>query len=603
MEAMSLPIEVVDQERDAFQTGVYNPGTFTLFPVLTISDFPILAREWRSRFRRDRAFILFAFLIGAATWAMMKRLGDVAPSSAGFRGGRALAPLSQDLLVQLVWTQIVGVCLLAPMLSSPMVARERKSGALGDLLLSPMSSLRLALEKWAASGVFLLLVLIALWPLDLVALLLGNSPIAGMLPVALLGLGCLAWGSALGLACSAHARRAATALRSAVGIVVVWLAGSLVCALMAGETSAGGGAWGAMPLYLKWFGRTNPILCALDFLNPSPFNVLKWPFCAGFLLLGSVLFLVMAERGLRKPLPDLPLIERKSGKRGGVSGALARMELPLVGRFAPSNPVLGREARGKFRLRQPPIAVLIFEIVLALGVCGLYITLAIEAIRHAPSREIIFWGVAWTGFFVSVLAASSQGGAALARERENGTWQALQLSMLSASQIVRGKLVAALATSLLLSLPVWPLLIVCVSWNGAWSGRSVPNGVQPFQLVACVLIWLGVLWGQTLVGILCSARAKKSGGAIGMATILALAWMLGSTFFMLLGSSGDSGFEFLAVTNPLIALAAAVDPPRASEWVGTGWPFAVFSLLVGVIALRVIESDVANSMNAERALN
>ena len=568
----------------------------------TIYDFPIIAREWRSRFRRDRAFVLFAFLIGAATWAMMKRLDDVAPSGAGFRGVRALAPLSQDLLVQLVWTQIAGVCLLAPMLSSPLIARERESGALGDLLLSPLSSLRLALEKWAAGAGFLLLVLIALWPLDFVALLLGNSSLTGVFPVALLAMGCLAWGSALGIACSAHARRAATALRSAVGIAVVWLAGSLVCALMAGEALAGGGGV-AVPFYVVWFGRTNPILCALDLLNPSPFMPAKWPLCAAFLVSGTALFIAMAERGLRKPLADLPMMAPKRGGRGGVSGALARLELPLVGRFAPSNPVLGREARGKLRLRQPPLAVLVVEIVLALAVFGLYIALAVEAVRNPPSREIIFWGVAWTGFFVSVLSTSSQGGAALARERENGTWEALQLSMLSASQIVRGKLVAALGTSLVLSLPVWPLLLVCVAWNGSWTVRNLSGSIQPFQFVACVLVWLGVLWLQTLVGLFFSTRAKKSGGAIGTSTLLSLGWMIGSTFLFLLDSHDDSALGFLSVTNPLVALAVAVDAPQNLQWAGTGWPFAIFALVVGCFVLLAIESNVEVSMRAEPSLD
>ncbi|RYG56020.1 ABC transporter permease, partial [bacterium] len=183
--------------------------------VPTLTSFPVITREWRSRFRRDHAYFLLSVLIIAAAWTMIYRLNDSTPAQSLGTKVSSLAPLSQDLLVQLVWTQILGVCSLAPMLSAPLIARERESGSSEHLLLAPLSPLRLVLEKWAAGSLFILLVLLALWPLDLVALLLGNSSFAGLWGVALITLGCLAWGSALGVACSAHSRRAALALRSA----------------------------------------------------------------------------------------------------------------------------------------------------------------------------------------------------------------------------------------------------------------------------------------------------------------------------------------------------------------------------------------------------
>ncbi len=542
----------------------------------------------------------------AATWAMIHRLNDHLSAASPLTGARALAPLSQDLLVLLAWTQIVGVCLLAPMLSAPLIARERESGSAEHLLLAPLSPLRLVLEKWAAGGLFLLLILIALWPLDLVALLLGNSSFVGLWGVAALGLGCLAWGSALGIACSANARRASLALRSATGIALIWLAGSLVCGVIAGETSFVPASFVVVPKYMAWFGRTNPALCALDLLQPSILPA-KWPFCATFLALGTPLFLFAAMRGVRKPLPELHIISPKKDGRGGVSGMLARLEMPLVGRFAPANPVLGREARGKFRLRQPPLPVLVVEIVLALAVALLYVVLAREAWINPTSRETIFWGVAWTGFVVSVLAASAQGGAGLARERENGTWEALQLSLLSPAQIVRGKLVASLATMLLLSFPAWPLLFLCIQWNGAWSATSTytltVRGVQPFQFVAAVAIWLGVIWLQTLVGLFFSTRAKKVGGAVGAATGISIAWMLGSLFLFALNARDESALGFLTVVNPLVSLAFATDPPSDYLWASTGWPFATFSLISGFLLLSLIETNIARSMQGERSLN
>ncbi len=340
---------------------------------------------------------------------------------------------------------------------------------------------------------------------------------------------------------------------------------------------------------MAWIGRTNPILCALDLLHPSLLLPAKWPFCAAFLAGGTALFVGVAALSLCKPLPDLPIIAAKhNGKIGGVSGALSRLEMPLVGRFAPSNPVLGREARGKFRLRQPPLAVLVSEVVLALGVMGGYGFLVRQAIVDSKTRPAIFWGVAWTGFFVSILAAASLGGAALARERENGTWDALRLSLLSAPQIVRGKLIAALATCLALSLPVWPLLLLCVDWGGAWVPTHGAQ-VQPFQLVAAMLIWLGVLWSHTLLGLLLSARASKAGAAVGGAIAVSLAWMLGS-LFLVTGNGGAIGL--LAIINPLMALAVATDPPPTYMAAAAGWPYALFAFALGALMLALVESEV-----------
>lgn len=569
----------------------------------TISDFPILAREWRARFRNDKTFVLFALLSIGAAWAMIRRLNVETgiPLSSTVKGNVALASLSQDLLFHLVWTQILLICLLAPLLSAPLIARERESGVNDDLLLTPLSPWRVVLEKWAAGGMFLLLVLMALWPLDLVALLLGNVPPVDLWGIGLLGLSCLAWGDALGLAFSAHGRRAAGALRSSLGVALVWLIGSFICGVVAGESALIPGGPGA-PFYMVWFGRTNPILCALDVLHPSPFMPSKWPYCGGFLLGSACLLLWWATHGVRKPLPELPLLAPKRGQRGGVSGVLSRLEMPIVGRFAPRNPVLGREVRGKFRLRQPPMPVLVTEIVLVLAVGVAYLYLAREAVTTHSSREIIFWGVTWTGFFVSLLAASSLGGAALTRERENGTWEAMQLSLLSPLQIVGGKLVASLATTLVLSLPVWPLLFVCVEWGGAWSAIGSTNLVQPFQFISAFLVWVSSLWLQTVLGLLISTRARKAGGATALTAGLSILWMVGSLFLITMGSANDGTVAFLTVTNPVVALASVTEPSSPDLWRAMGWPFALFAFVLGGLLLGLTNSEVAFQIKGSRAV-
>jgi len=563
-------------------------------------DCPVIVREFRGRFRRGRAFLLLLVVVGVVAWSCWARLG--ATPSLDINSD-AMGHLSDEVFGQLVWVQTLFLALLSPMEAAPLIARERETGAGDHLLLSPMSPRRVALEKALAGAGFVALIWLALLPLDWVVLLLGHRGLSGIWPFALLGVAVLAWGAFMGTAVSAHSRRASGATRSANGLVILWLGTSALCAVFAGETSFGGplplGPGTTFPPYVAWFGRTNPVLLALDlFSSSSALYPSKWPFCAVFLLAGIPFFWWIAALGLKKPLPDLPLLSpkpRANGKVTGVSGALSRLEMPLVGRFAPDNPVLGREVRGKFRLRQPPLPVLISEIVLGLGVSGVYLLLVRQAIISPGDRPTIFWGIAWAGFSVAVLGAIASGAGALPREREGGTWESLRLSLLSPAQIVRGKLWAGLGTSLVLSLPAWPLLLLCVDWGGSWTQIPSSSSIAPSQLLAGIGIWLATLWLQSIAAMLVGVRAPKAGAATGVATLLSFGWTFGSLFLMVSGSRDAE--NLLDAINPFMALMVVMSSARHGE---SGWLFIPFAVVVGALLLWLLEREVKSAMRFER---
>src|SRR5690606_32569433 len=73
------------------------------------------------------------------------------------------------------------------------------------------------------------------------------------------------------------------------------------------------------------------------------------------------------------------------------------IEIPLAAQLKFANPVLQREARGKFRLKAPPLWILVFEILLAL-VVGYYYLLALwSAISNKHERETIWWVISFIG--------------------------------------------------------------------------------------------------------------------------------------------------------------------------------------------------------------
>ena len=77
-----------------------------------------------------------------------------------------------------------------------------------------------------------------------------------------------------------------------------------------------------------------------------------------------------------------------------------------------------------------------------------------------------------------------------------------------------------------------------------------------------------------------------------MAFFVMIAWAFGSLFVLLTVIRDESGLSFLAVTNPLVAIASIGDPSPTNTWVSMGWPFAVFALLVGILLLALTESEV-----------
>jgi len=243
--------------------------------------------------------------------------------------------------------------------------------------------------------------------------------------------------------------------------------------------------------------------------------------------------------------------------------------IPFFSGLSFLNPVLQRETRSKFRMRQPPLWALIFEAGLALFVLYFYLRTLWGALFVPAEREVIWWILNFVGLTVVAMTAAVSGANAFTREREIKTWESLHLSLLSPREIVTAKLGAVIIGFAVFTLPFWPLLLPCVRpiWNNNISGNE---GVSLLQALVCFALLVATGICYTLWGMFWSWRCRKTTAATG--------WTLGSLFFLLIfapsflavAASPSGGLEnFLWSYHPFAAMAFAVEGKELDVGVAT----------------------------------
>ena len=563
------------------------------------SSFPILTRVTRTQWRKPRFFIgIFALtLLCALLFGLTYAYSAAAPGAVAPRLDNA----GRNLWLVLAWLQTALALLVAPALSAGVIARERERGLLDGLMLAPLAPARIVFEKWLGTLAPLLLLFAVLMPFGVVATAMqkgGAASLPGVLGFQIL---LAATGAAIGVACSAWARRAHLALRSAYGLTILWVLSSGGAALLSGLGGVGPIIpTYVAPFYMKWIGRTNPILGAHDLIASDTSGVIAsgtyWPGASVALVFILVLCAYSATRGLRKPLAEAPFIgdgqKRKKLASGARSklGAPGHFEVPILGALRFANPVLGREVRSKFRLRQPPLGVIIVEIVLALLVAYFYARTLWAAFSDPSVRGIIFGGVVITGFIVTLIGCVIMGANGFSREHEGGTWESLRLSLLRPREIVRGKALGIVLTCALFSLSVWPLLLPCVNWNRMWESSTGSGDIAISVLIAVIVIWIGSTATATMWGLWWGRRTRITSTASGAALGTGALWFAGvPLIWLFLGLGYRSNSEnFLMWINPFGALFQSNSDIYGKAG-ALALPFLAFSLAFSVAVAALLE--------------
>ena len=574
-----------------------------LFPEMSFShlfDNPLLQREWRVRWRDGRALILVGFVALLLAlifgWAYSDfHNGSLARDSFG-APGEALERWALQVWKPLSWAGTLMALVVAPALTASSIAFERERGLLEALQLSPLRPLHLALGKWVSGLAFGLVLWSVSLPVSLLLALLARVPTSEFLMVWAFQWLTLAFAGAVGIGCSAWAVRAHLALRSAYGVLLLWMLSSTVAAFAAGDLAplTLPGFQASEPL--RQWGRTNALMAASELVRDGAPGSARWPTSAAFMMGAGILCLWAAAAGVKRPLETSPLISHRRAKRRDVSSTTAssttaspvapgHFEMPFVGALRFDNPVLGREVRGKFRLRLPSIAVLAAEGMLAILVVGFYFYTLWLAFSTASARPTIFWGVAYTGLFVTMMSCGVMGANGFSREREGGTWEGVRLSLLSPREILVGKIGGSLLTALLFSLPVWPLLLSCVRFDAGFAipARSPHDTITLSQLAATLVVWLGAMLLSTLWGLQIGENSARSSTASGLTLGVGLAVLVVHLIAALVAPNSpgaSSGNSLLFATHPFLALAFVIDRGDEAAWMATGLGYGAFALMV-----------------------
>ncbi len=578
---------------------------------------PIIVRESRARWRGWGAFALVfgfvALLSIALFWRYILAYGE---SSGQANPLVRIELLGAELFQTLIWLQSFAWALIAPAITATSIAAERESGMLEAMQLSPLSPRKIIAGKLVSGLSLIALLLLVSIPITGTCLLLGGVSPEEFLTATLLHVATAFFGAALGLACSAGARRANAALRSAYMLSIGWLIASVISFWSAGITSTGGWKW-LLQFALTLLGWSNPILATASIADSNLwgmastisgwgiFGEAPWLISVVFQFVCGGLLLWNATRALRRPFAEqywVKLDTKQSeaataGSTPNASDSVAESINTAKNRHAPSdwifipffsglhfsNPVLQRETRAKFRMRQPPIAVLVFEGLLALGVAYYYLMTLRDALFVPSQRELIWWIINFVGLTVIALSAVVSGAGAFSREREIRTWEALRQSLLSPAEILRAKLGATLIGMLVFSLPFWPLLLPCVRPDASF--KSTLDGVNLVQAVLCAGIIAAAAVCYTLWGMVWSWRCRKTAAAVG--------WSLGTLFLALvftpmfvvagLVQGGNGGLDDpIWFFHPFVALAFSAEERKLSVTLG-----AIVFLLVAAGVLWV----------------
>lgn len=399
--------------------------------------------------------------------------------------------------------------------------------------------------RWGATLCYLFILQVAVLPLYGLALLLGGvSP--AEIGIAGLVIGITAsLGASLGLWCSARAYRSSGALGAVFVLIALW-------SLLVYQTMQASWTWMGTSFNPTVFGIvfSHPIPVLYFLLSPDYFSRFgTTPFSTNdalsfsltFQITVSLVLLWSAMRLAARPLPDRNWsegnrrlkawkIQYEASKRQReerrerekasqkVTGALL-YELPVEKFVRFSDPLLSREVRGHFRLRQSGLGVSLLRLgVFAIG-AGFWLMVVFNAFDHASHAAT--GPMLLNGLYVfGALAVGVMASTSLVRERESGTWEGLRLSLLPPEILVRSKWLSPIITFIYWSAPLWILLPLCLRWNGQ-------NGVSPLWLIMATLVLLASLGTISAWGLWISRRTPHSAAAT--------SWTLATLLFVLLG--------------------------------------------------------------------
>lgn len=248
------------------------------------------------------------------------------------------------------------------------------------------------------------------------------------------------------------------------------------------------------------------------------------------------------------------------------------------------NPVVLKELRGRMRGRRAFVVLTVYLLVLSGGISLAFIPLASRpmisgydlAIRQVVGKGIFGMAVLIQFITISFIAPGITAGA-IASERDHQTFDILRTTLLSARELVTGKLLAALSFLFLLLLAAFPIQSLAFLLGGV--------SLEEILIAALMLVTTAV--ALSAVGVFLSSVLKRTLAATVLGYAVSIATIAGVPLLVML---------LLAVASPILEImftggTGDIGPATAVVLAGLAWILVSSNPLIAAIASEAILVD------------
>jgi len=486
---------------------------------------------------------------------------------------------------------LTSVILLVPIVPATAIVRERQQGTLALLLNSPMTNWSIYFGKLTGSLICVLLPLVMSFPAAAAWYAMTGVDLVehlGRLYVVLL-MSTIQYAT-LALLVSSFASSTDAALRITFGIVLL-----LAVASLAPFQLVQGGQ-GITVWIAEWIRSLSPISALMEIVGRGDVTsqglVTKTGFFWRFVFAAAVTSLYFMVHGairLKQTMFDRPRPQGVMTQDRSQLGQWGRRMVFLVDPQRRTsaigdwtNPVLVKE----FRSRRFGRSHWVFRLVAASAMLSLLLA-------YTATTETIRWGVETIGGMMAVLQIGlisiltpSLAAGLISSEHENGGWNLLMMTPLSAARIIMGKLLSVGWTVGLTLLATLPGYVVMMAIKPVLQQ-------QVFYVLACLL--LTVVFAVTLSAAVSSFFRRTAPATITCYALLVLLLAIP----MLIWLARDNPFGHTLVENvltvsPMAAAFSAMEVPGfvhydllPLNWYLTGCASIVCCVLLGIQTWRL----------------
>ena len=245
------------------------------------------------------------------------------------------------------------------------------------------------------------------------------------------------------------------------------------------------------------------------------------------------------------------------------------------------NPVVLKELRGRMRGRRAFVVLTVYLMVLSGGVSLAFLPLASLslvsgydlAVRQYVGKGIFGLAVLIQFITISFIAPGITAGA-IASEREHQTFDLLRTTLLTARELVTGKLLAALSFLFLLLLAAFPIQ----------SLAFLMGGVEWEEIIIAALMLVTMTVALSAVGIFFSSVLKRTLASTVLAYAVSFLSVAGLPLLLMF---------LITIASPLVSLlfmggSGDMSPVTAVVLIGIGWVLVSTNPLIAALVTEAI---------------